>query len=310
MSKGSRVNSITVAHGGGRQRWEGKPVMSLDMDLIVCTSDFVNVETNVVTWRTTASTERFVVIVGDGVDSRPDVPICDSIPLHPSLRTAITFPGKSRLGPVGAMQAGYRISDADADILAFIHDDVIIHEQDWDVRVLREFEDPTVGVVGFGGATGLGTPGIYQIPYRLQQLARIAYASNVDDAEAHGRRFDGVRDVAVLDGFSLIVRRELLDKAGGWPTDKLIFHMYDAWLCLTAARLGYRIRLVGVKCKHLGGRTSTQAPYNEWLLEKHGKTDNDVHREAHEWIYEEFRDVLPLRATEGAVPAKATAANA
>ena len=258
------------------------------MELIVCTSDFANVEKNVVTWVRNASTNQRLRVFSDGV-SLPLGESIKGIDDLDNLDALSILPSQARRGPVGTMQTGYE--SCTADILAFIHDDVIIHESGWDERVLREFENPTVGVVGFGGATGLGTPGIYKIPYRLQQLARISYASNVDDAEVHGRRFAGERDVAVLDGFSLIVRRELLDQAGGWPTDKLIFHMYDAWLCLMAARLGYRARLVGVKCVHLGGRTSTRAPYNEWLQAEHGKSDVDVHREAHEWIYEEFRDV-------------------
>jgi len=34
-------------------------------------------------------------------------------------------------------------------IIALIHDDVNILEKDWDLRVLREFEDSSVGMVGF-----------------------------------------------------------------------------------------------------------------------------------------------------------------
>lgn len=204
-------------------------------------------------------------------------------------------------------------------LLAYLHDDVLCHEQGWDTRVLKEFEDPTVGLVGFGGALRHGTDDIYKTPYRLQQLARDGYLSNTDDAEVHGQRFTGECDVAVLDGFALIVRREILDKAWhpvltgavavagghiyrhiykesprGWPVNNLTFHCYDYFLCCMAHRLGYRIRLVGIKCHHLGGQTSTTPAYQEWLAAR-GTNDVEDHERSHRWIHSEFRDVLPWR---------------
>lgn len=257
----------------------------MHMDVIACTSDLDQAYRNVATWTSNAILPHEVLLVGDGIEfDSVEQPV-------PGDWSLATYPDRG--GPVVSLQRGYEYTEG--DILAYIHDDVVIHEPGWDQRVLTEFDDPSVGVVGFGGALELGLQGIYRTPYRLQQLARTDYMSNVDDAPVHGQRFVGERDVVVLDGFSLIVRRKLLDKAGGWPIDHLMFHMYDAWLACMARRLGYRTRLVGVRCHHYGGRTSTQRPYNEWLGEKHGKTDADVHREAHEWVYDEFRDVLPLK---------------
>lgn len=198
------------------------------------------------------------------------------------------------LGVIGSYQKMYeQAREKEFDILAYIHDDVYIREKGWDERVLKEFEDPTVGVVGFGGGLGHGTDDIYKTPYRLQQLARNGYLSNVDDAEVHGYRFTSECDVAVLDGFSLVVRRSLLDRCGGW-TNSLQFHSYDYFICCMAHRLGYRVRCVGVRCHHLGGRTSTTPQYQEWA-EKQGMKDAEVHRTSHDYIYKEFRDVLPWR---------------
>jgi len=199
---------------------------------------------------------------------------------------------KANLGLVRSYQKGYE--DTTELIIAYFHDDVEIREPDWDRRVLREFEDPTVGIVGFGGAVRLGSHDLYKRPYDFRQLARFGYRSNAVDAEIHGARFEGECDVAVLDGYAIIVRRELLAKAGGWPVGGLQYHMYDAWLACAAARLGYRTRLVGVKCQHYGGGTSVQGDYEKWLRETQSKTDADVHREAHEWLYDHGRDCLPL----------------
>lgn len=199
---------------------------------------------------------------------------------------------EENLGVLASYEAMYR--ETECPLLMYAHDDLECLEGSWDLRVLEEFQDPTVGLVGFGGAKRHGTPDLYKRPYKLTNLARFDYYSNQKDAETHGTRFDGAMDVAVLDGFCLIVRREVLDKAGGWPVDSPIkFHSYDYWACCMARRHGFRIRMVGVACHHLGGRTSTRPEYEEWLMREFGKTDQQVHEESHRYIWDEFRDVLP-----------------
>lgn len=198
---------------------------------------------------------------------------------------------EDNMGVVGSYQWLYE-NTQDHDVLAYLHDDVTLYNQDWDHRILREFDDPRVGVVGFGGGLRHGTADLYKTPYRLQQLARDNYLSNTDDAETHGTRFLASTEVAVLDGFALIVRKALLDKTGGWPVDHLRFHCYDYWVCCAAHRHGYSVRVVGEKCQHHGGRTSVGAAYNDWCRGL-GTTDLEIHQDSHRWIHSEFKDVLP-----------------
>lgn len=172
-------------------------------------------------------------------------------------------------------------------ILAFIHDDVVIYERSWDCRVLDEFDDPSVGVVGFGGALGHATPDLYDSPYRIPNLARQHFISNMRSAETHGHRFTGERDVAILDGMALFVRRSILDKVGGWPIDKPVgYWLYAEWLCCEARRQGFRIRVVGVDFEHLGGKSSGYIP------------SSPTYEEAHRYLYDANRDVLPYRVPE------------
>jgi GT2 family glycosyltransferase len=169
------------------------------------------------------------------------------------------------------------------DIIGFVHDDLVCLETDWDIRVTREFIDPRIGLVGFGGALGAGDPDMYKKPYELRQLARRNFMSNLREANVHGERFTGERDVSVLDGFALFVRRELLVKAGGWPMGTPIDYVgYDMWLCCMARRLGYKIRLVGVACDHIGGKSTG--------LNKNLEVDFEG---AHRYIFDHFMDVLP-----------------
>lgn len=168
-------------------------------------------------------------------------------------------------------------------VIAYIHDDVTIYEQDWDLRVLKQFDDPEVGVVGFGGALGHGTPDLYSVPYYLPNLARQQFMSNMRNAEEHGARFAGECDVAILDGFALFIRRTVLDRWGGWDHPGVGYFMYSENLCCEARRQGYRIRLVGVDCEHLGGKTVGKVPLD------------DNYQEAHRIFYENNRNVMPWR---------------
>lgn len=216
-----------------------------------------------------------------------DIP---SFTCHASINTPVHIrynTPENNWGVVKSYQYLYQVSDQ--PVLAFVHDDVICRERGWDERVLKEFEDPSVGVVGFGGARQHGSSDIYRTPYRLQQLGRTGYLSNVDDAEVHGERFEGARDVAVIDGFAVVVRRELLDRCGGWGAvgAGCDFFCYDYAICALAHRLGYRVRVVGIRCHHRGGQTSVK--FNGGS----GITSPEAYESSHRWFYENFRDCLP-----------------
>jgi len=179
------------------------------------------------------------------------------------------------------------------DVIAYLHSDLFMHEKDWDRRVLAEFDDERVAVVGVVGATGLAHEDIFKIPYHYTQLARCGVYSNLTDAEVHGERFTGERDVAVLDSCAIFVRSELLHRIGGWPVGRYpnSSHCSDLWISCMAHRHQERVRLVGISCTHRsGGRGATG---EEWLNARGG--DHKLHQQAHVALYEDFRDVLPVR---------------
>ena len=213
----------------------------------------------------------------------------------------VGYPAVSGGWPTAKMQRVFMCPGIDAEVLAYIHNDVEIYEAGWRGRVEKQFEDPEVGVVGFGGATQLGVNDIYKLPYDYRQLVRINYLTNDRRHEIHGHKFTGECDVAALDGFCLIVRRKILDRWGlgkreqcGWPVDEIPFHNYDNALCLEARRQGYRVRLVGVDCRHNGGRHSTTPEWQQRCKEIWNKSDWDLLQESHKYLYEEYRDVLPI----------------
>lgn len=180
-----------------------------------------------------------------------------------------------------------------SDVIMFVHDDVTIHSEDWHQQAMYKFLcAPNVGVVGFGGALGLGDPDLYKRPYDMQDMARVSYMSNQTDWHAHGQALYEPKRVAVLDAFFMAVRRDFLMAAGNWPTE-LTHHCLDLWLACEAARHKVETWIVPVSVTHHGGGTSTKKAYQDAKWVQGGSTEQD-HIRPHRWIYNKYRDVLPL----------------
>ncbi len=216
--------------------------------------------------------------------SRLDYPICEiyGLPL------------------VEAYQAIYE--QTTQPFIAYVHDDVSIYEKNWDLRVLDEFDDPEIGAVGFFGGSGHCVPELYNVPFSPGNMGRYDPMSNMRrDAERHGRRETGSQDIAVMDGFGLVVRREVLDRAGGWPVGTPVRYFgYDYWVSMVTRAFGYRVRFVGIDCDHWSGKS---LPYQKVIAEKRGLSDpaaNEGHWEAHQYLYDQWRDkgVIPYRISD------------
>lgn len=180
-----------------------------------------------------------------------------------------------------------------ADILIYLHADVTIHDPEWLTRIMRLFENPDCVVAGLGGATSLGRPALYKKPWNIWNLARGGYASNQTDAEVHGERFTGDRQVAVLDAFCMAVRTDWLRNRGGWPVKHLTFHCLDLWLASEAARDDKSTFITGALVTHHGGGTSVTDKYAQasWLQ---GDSLQSDHQTPHRWLFENYRDCLPV----------------
>lgn len=181
----------------------------------------------------------------------------------------------------------------DATVIGYLHSDLFILEHGWDERVLAEFDDPAVAVVGFVGARRLGTDDLGKVPYDLRQLARGEVISNLSDWEVHGENERGSCAVGVVDSCAVFVRRAFLERLGGWPVARYPnnAHCSDLWVCCAAHRDGFSVNMVGVACTHRSGGKGEVG--SKWL-EEHGG-DSAHHRAAHRLLYEEFAGILPIR---------------
>lgn len=231
---------------------------------------------------------------------------------------AHTYVSTAFLGVVPAFAIGVqRALDDGHGIIACLHDDLELSASGWDDAVRKLFKTcPKAGLCGFGGARGLGHSQIYQIPYAPHQLARELFMSNMRDAEAHGQRVTGSQPVACLDGFSQIGLRAFwqgvprIDLQGddmrGWTAGTNLFaqmqswgivhHAYDAALGCFARRLGYQVWLLPLACHHHGGLTAVADPnYHQWAGQQRTAGDATFWEEAHAIVYQQFKDVLPIR---------------
>ena len=183
----------------------------------------------------------------------------------------------------------------DSDVICYIHDDVIVHERGWEKRVRDAFADPKIGLGGFSGALGLGSPDIYRKPYDFFHMLRYDFTSNLVNAEAHGKRTTKDIPIVTVDGYSMFVRMELLNKIGGWSWYPSPHHGYDDAIACQNRKHGYRGRLVACRSEHLSGGTSGGAAYIE--LAKDFGGDQKIHNDANRWLYDTFRGVLPFRVS-------------
>lgn len=210
---------------------------------------------------------------------------------------------EQRWGAVKSMAQGARkllIKVPDTDILVFTHDDVEIYEPWTEYLDLLFTARPSIGLIGLHGSTGLGSEDIYRTRYELQQLARFDPASNMVNAEEHGRRITVPTKVATIDGFFMAVRTSAYLEIGGWEAclkDGIPYHMYDHWMAMVLREHEYSTYLAPVSCRHFGGGTEVGMAdkYEEWAKENGFNDGSDVHTQGHIAFYQRFRGQLPIR---------------
>ncbi len=198
--------------------------------------------------------------------------------------------------PLGTSAAFNRgVEAANGDVVACLQNDLLILQHRWDEEVEAYFKDVIpasgIGIVGFAGGKGIGSPALYQQPYELHQLARNNVYTSLEDWPVHGAHATAPVRVAVLDGIAMIFRKDQWERWGGYD-ERYFHHMYDIDLSVTAHYAGNRNYVVPILCKHLNGQSVSGAVYHEATKERGG--DPGIHAESHRLFYEKWRGRLPL----------------
>jgi glycosyl transferase family 2 len=207
------------------------------------------------------------------------------------------FEEVDHLGIVSLMQDGYRKSKY--DVVAFLHDDTMVHESGWDEKVRKELDDERVGLIGFGGCSRLALDDI-GLPSPAGRMT-----SNWDDAEFFGRRFSGSCDVAHLDGQSLIAHRRLLENRKDFLSIDVKkqyerYTVYDTWLCCLAKEADLRVRCLGVRSYHLSWLRSALHHHKVLLVGEPEVQQRERRSKGYDfgisrrYLGERFREILPI----------------
>lgn len=267
--------------------------MSRNLAVVTATMNPARAAEWIASWRARARDpiDLFVVLTTAG-DRARDRPADD-------VYRGATMLWHDGAGVVPAFAAGVASAlDSGADLICCLHDDVMMEADEWDDRVKRHFAAVQVcGMAGFGGATALGAAQIYRDAYDPHHLVRGGFRSNLREAEVHGWRDATTARVACLDGFSQIGRREFFEPAWSWlARSGIVHHVYDAALACLAKRWGWEVWYLPLACHHHGGLTAVAEPrYHAWATHQRAQGDLTFWAEAHRIVYDEFRDVLPLR---------------
>lgn len=144
---------------------------------------------------------------------------------------------------------------AKGQIIAYFHSDFFIYEKGWDRRVIAEFEkDPKLGLIGFIGSNeidnwsgrGMGTMSNFQ--------GRQVKDWKGSKAEIHGKRIGDLQPGAVVDGCSMIFRRQCLFQIG-FRENFPLHHFYDRLMSCQVLEKGFKVGVLGIECDHISGQT-------------------------------------------------------
>lgn len=148
--------------------------------------------------------------------------------------------------------------------IGLIHNDMIMYEPEWDVRLRQGFEaDPLLGLVGLCGSyelDALGGRGGGTMCYFSGRSVIVGDRQILAQSQDAGLRINDIRPALVLDSLFMMFHRaavlHLVRDDEKWE-DITLAHFYDRIWPLRVIEGGYRVAVAGVECDHLGGMTST-----------------------------------------------------
>lgn len=198
-----------------------------------------------------------LIIVDNGSD--PEYALYEILVNSKNIGDFTIIRNKENLGLTKAYNQIYKKSTG--DWIAILHNDITIHEQNWDLRVKEEIKKESanhkIGLVGFGGGRGIGKDG-----------SRLCFMSNLLNAEGHGIRIEKTTPAAIIEGSVLICNRKMLDATGGFFDCDNFHYVYDYDISMSSINAGFLNMVVPVKLDHICGITYL----NKRFASEHPKT--------------------------------------
>lgn len=203
-------------------------------------------------------------------------------PLRSSLATVIR--NDDNLGMIGSLIQARE--NCQADILVFMHSDMEIFEEGWDVKVIQAFEaDSKLAALGVVGAVQADSNG-----------GRSGTVCAFRDGHLHGTKpRQEITPVALLDGCWMAFRNAYLEHLDfdGFESNGYLFS-YDKDLTLTLTMESLHVGVINLDSQHIGGQTSCREEFNDSLAKK-GQNLNEMYRESERRYINKWKACFPVR---------------
>ena len=178
------------------------------------------------------------------------------------------------------------LEKSEAPITCFIHNDVLIHEANYDERITQAFDaDPQLGLAGLFGARGVQPDGGRE--GSMSNMLGLEWGGCECHALAaahHGEHMTGIFPCAVFDGVGLFFRtsvlKDLANHSDIFADWRAPHHFYDRIMSLKVLERGYHMAVIGIGFDHYSGATANHSQKyvdfaRKWLAE-HGHEENGV----------------------------------
>lgn len=184
-----------------------------------------------------------------------DMTVIDNASLTPIVsKFAKIIRNEENKGMVGSLAQARSLCTA--DILVYLHSDMLIHEPEWDTKLLQAFEeDDLLGLLGVVGANKADEDG--------GRSGTVCAFRNWQD---HGHRpATPVTPVAILDGCFMAFRKSMMDELDLPEVygDGNEYFFYDKELSLSVTMASWRVGVIDLESEHLGGQTSCSEEFTK-----------------------------------------------
>lgn len=192
---------------------------------------------------------------------------------------------KENVGVLASLQQGYEKVNKDTDVIVYMHNDVAILEYIYSPAIIEDmFNHSDTGICGLFGAKIAGIDG-----------GRGECVYNGLEAPLEGDKIYKAKEVTLLDGLFLAIRKKILDNTNGWDMNYTYHHFYDKDISLESIKQGYKNYVLPISYYHLSGQTANFGSYKQWIGDKLEGGDIESHKLSEEYYLAKWKDFLPYK---------------
>jgi glycosyltransferase involved in cell wall biosynthesis len=190
---------------------------------------------------------------------------------------------EENLGMVGSLRQAMEYSDA--EILIYLHSDMLIFEPGWDTQLIEAFEsDPKLAALGVVGAVQADSNG-----------GRSGTVCAFRDGHLHGTKpTQNITPVALLDGCFVAYRRVVLENFDWDEFENNGYYFYDKDISLTLTMQSWHVGVIDFDSTHLGGQTSCRTEFVDTLTKRNENHDM-IYARSETRFLKKWGHVLPVK---------------